>query len=320
MELRAISPEAYALAVLPHTAALWSGGRTFDQYVEQTLAIAHSVYGRRSYRTVGLFERRELLASCKRYERRITFGERRLRAIGIGAVFTAAPLRGHGYATAMLAMLLDEARTAGNDLAFLFSDIRPEFYADLGFIELASRAFSLRASAVKAPRVRVEALSPRDWPGVRRCYDALSHLQPWSLERDAALWNRVRARWERSFDKLGTTRAANLLLRRGGKVVAYVLGTRDVRDDAYTLDEFGFLDEATAELVPSLLLAAAGDLRRITGWLPPSGAREVLPAVSVRKRKTAIFMAAGLSLIGRTLVSQTAATSKADPLWATDHV
>jgi len=37
MKLRTISANAYARDVLPHTAALWAGRRSFDQYVAQTI-------------------------------------------------------------------------------------------------------------------------------------------------------------------------------------------------------------------------------------------------------------------------------------------
>src|ERR1700677_2082761 len=88
MRLREIAPEVYARDVLPLTAPLWAGRRTFDVYVEQTLETARSGYGRRHYRTIGLFDGAVLVASFKRYERLIRDGERQLPAIGFGAVYT----------------------------------------------------------------------------------------------------------------------------------------------------------------------------------------------------------------------------------------
>ena len=94
MNLRAIEFEIYAAEVLPHTAELWAGERAQDRYVEQTGEIAHCGYGRRHYRTVGLYDGDRLVASFKRYERTLRAGTGRLRAAGIGAVFTPPELRG----------------------------------------------------------------------------------------------------------------------------------------------------------------------------------------------------------------------------------
>ena len=90
--------------------------------------------------------------------------------------------------------------------------------------------------------------------------------------------------------------------------------------DAYFVDEYGFADDAAAELIPALLRAAAGDLRRIVGWLPPSGARELLPRGSVRKRKSSVLMAAPLTAAGTRLIKSALAPSEADFCWATDHI
>ena len=56
MRLQAIAPEVYAREVLPQTAALWAGRRDLRTYVAQTLEIARSGYGKRMYRTIGLYE------------------------------------------------------------------------------------------------------------------------------------------------------------------------------------------------------------------------------------------------------------------------
>ena len=84
--------------------------------------------------------------------------------------------RGRGYASVMLAAELDRARDAGCELAYLFSDIRPQFYATFGFVELPSRNLTLRADALPAQRVRPAQLAPADWNGVRRCFEQPSEF------------------------------------------------------------------------------------------------------------------------------------------------
>jgi hypothetical protein len=90
--------------------------------------------------------------------------------------------------------------------------------------------------------------------------------------------------------------------------------------DAYIVDEFGFADAAAAKLTPALLRAAAGDLHRVIGWLPPDGPRNVLPKGSVHKRKRSILMMAALSAGGRTVVDAASRASNADFCWATEHI
>jgi predicted N-acetyltransferase YhbS len=319
MKLQVIDTEIYLRDVLPHSAKLWQGNRSFEHYVEHTQAIARSGYGRRHYRTVGLYDGDHLAASFKRYERTVHLGSGRLRATGIGAVFTPAAFRGRGYASAMLAMELDRARDEGSDLAFLFSDIRPQFYAQLGFVPLPSRSMSLRADSLPKTRVEVARLDPTDWPGVQRCFELGERQRPWGFTRTPLVWEWLRLRMQHGSEHPGSIET-NLVVRRGRAIAAYVLGARTAEHDAYILDEFGFADSQAAELIPALLRSAAGDLRRVTGWLPPESARDALPRASVRKRASAIFMAAPLSAAGARWVEQVATPSRSDGVWSTDHI
>ena len=319
MRLRELSAERYAAEVLPLTAELWAGRRSFETYVSQTLEIAGSGYGRRHYRTFGLCEGDTLLASYKRYERALHAGRARLRALGFGAVYTPNDLRGRGYASAMLAMALDDAKRAGYDVAFLFSDIRPQFYEELGFRELPSRAISLRADSLAADRITVTRMSDDDWGGIRRCFEVRESLRPWGFVRTPLVWEWIRLR-VRHGSEHAVGFETNLVVRRGRSVLAYVMGARVPEYDAYVVDEYGFAGEDAAKLVCPLLRSAAGDLRRVAGWLPPDGARELLPRASVRKRSDAVFMAAGLSAGGAAWLGRAAASSASDGVWSTDHI
>ncbi len=324
MKLRPIDSETYAREVLVHTAALWAGRRDVETYLVQNAEIAASGYGKRHYRTIGYYDGAALLSSFKHYERNLHFGTVRLRAIGIGAVFTPEPLRGRGYASAMIATALDAARAEGYDAAYLFSDIHPAFYAPLGFAPLPSRSFSLRADGLPGNGLRdaglhVEPLTASDWAGVRRCFELGERTRPWGFTRTPLVWEWIRLRIEHASEHpSGVT--VNLVVRRGRAIAAYALGARAPEHDAYVLDEFGFADAQASTLVPSLLRSAAGDLRRIVGWLPPAFARERVPRASVRKRNTAIFMAAPLSASGTRWVAAASENSPGDGVWFTDHI
>lgn len=318
LALREIDAETYAENVLPLTAALWAGNRNLPTYIAHTLEIARSPYGKRSYRTIGAYDG-SLVASFKRYERSVRFGRKRLGVIGIGAVFTPEPFRGRGYASVMLATALDDARRTGKDLAYLFSDIHPRFYKQLGFLELPSRSISIRADAFPGRRLAIDALRESDWSGVSGCFENVESARAWSFSRTPTVWNLLRLRLQQG-SVHGGGQAANLVVRDRRNVRAYVIGQREPAHDAYVLDEFGYADDSAREFVSGLLRAAAGDLRRIIGWLPPSGGRECLPRGSVRKRKDAIFMAAPLTAAGAELVAAVRAAAPSDGLWTTDHV
>jgi predicted N-acetyltransferase YhbS len=314
-----IAAETYAREILPLTAPLWAGRRSFAAYVEQTLEIARSGYGRRYYRTIGLYDGRTLVASFKRYERELHDGPRRLRALGFGAVYTKEEYRGRGYASVMLAMELDRARGEGYELAYLFSDIRPQFYIPLGFRELPSRDMTLRADALPAQRVNPAQLQSEDWPGIRRCFDACEERRAAGFLRNHADWG-----WIRMRIRHGSEHAAgngfNLVLRRARGVRAYVLGARAPERDAYLLDEFGFADDASRAQIPALLRAAAGDLRRIAGWAPPQEFRDLLAGATARKRKRSILMVAPLRAGGRQLLDRIETPKSGELCWATDHI
>lgn len=316
LRLQEISAQSYAEHVLPLTEPLWSHGRTFEAYRDQTAELAQTAYGRKSYRTVGLSDGSSILATFKRYERDARVENERLRAVGIGAVFTPEPFRGHGFASAMLAMALDDARTAGVDFAFLFSDIHPQFYREIGFAEVSSRAISFRADSLKGGRIDAQPIAGRDWSGVRSCFDAMEGERDFGLTRSPAVWTWLRARIGHQSHR-HDAQPVNLAVRKGRAIAAYVIGAREPRHDAYVLDEFAFTD---ANLIHALLRSAAGDLRRIVGWLPPAPARSVLPRGSVRKRSDAVLMIAPLSTGGTRFFERAAATGGADPIWPLDHI
>lgn len=317
LTLRRIGIADYARLILPQTASLWAGKRSFQAYTAQTLEVAQSAYGRRHFRTFGLFDGKRLVASFKRYGRSMHLDSATLRAGGIGAVFTPAEFRGRGYASLMLAAALDAARASGDDLAFLFSDIAPQFYAALGFVALPSREFSLRADALPSLRLAPAPLRKSDWPEIARCFDAQESARAFGFRRTPPFWDYLRLRLRAHAAVVGGDET-NLVVRQGQRIVAYALGTRDARRDTYVLDEFA--STVDAQTMPALLRAAAGDLRRIAGWLPPVHARGALPPVTIRRRRRAVFMAAPLTARGKQLIARLAAASKGDPCWNADHV
>jgi hypothetical protein len=218
----------------------------------------------------------------------------------------------------MIAAVLDRARSDGYDLAYLFSDIRPQFYQAIGFSKLPSREIVLRADALPSRRLAVVPLIEKDWPAIRRCFDLASrgHVR---FERTPLVWEWVRSHLDQQLNRHGG-QPFHLTVRHGRGIGAYVLGRRIPHRDTYYLEEFGFADDLAASVVPGLLRAAAGDLRRIAGWLPPHGAREILPRGNVRSRRSSIMMAAPLSAAGARVVTRSTQPGASDLCWEAEHI
>lgn len=321
MTLTTVTANEYVRDVLPETHALWGGSRDFARYEADFRAVAQSAYGRSRRFTVGMRDARRLVVSCKLYDRELRWGAKTLRATGIGAVFTIPAYRGRGYASAMLGTLLDEERIAGRDLAFLYSDIHPAFYERLGFIRLPSRNLTLRAASLDGSRSGAVPLGPRDWAGVRRCFEALDGQRPWSLTRTPLVWDWMRRMW--TSPPPPSVQRVQLVVRRKGEIATYVIGRRVLREDSFVVDDFGFAGDEGRARLSAVLRAAAGDLRRVSAWLPPPIAREGLSRGSVRARKDGIFMLAPLSPAARAwwkAEKESILAARSDATWAADHV
>jgi len=318
LNVEPLATDEYVRAVLPHSASLWAEGRSLERYVNDLKDLAKSGYGKRRFSMLGVRVNGDVATSLKRYERDLRCGERMLRAIGIGAVFTRPEYRGQGLATAMLAALLDAERKRGTDLAILYSNIRPQFYEEIGFRVLPSRIFTVRADSLAFERIKPLHVRDDDWPAIARCFAALDELRAYALHRTPLVWELIRAR-HRIQPEPGHT--VNLAIHAGRRILAYCLGRRVVKSDAFVVDEFSFAGPQHAHLIPPLLRSAAGDLRRITGWLPPAPARDALPRGTVRARRDAILMVAPLSTIARARWKADArdlSRAASDPVWSTD--
>jgi GNAT superfamily N-acetyltransferase len=319
--LTTVTPNEYVREVLPETQPLWGGPRDFARYEADFRAVAQSAYGRSRPFTVGMRDAGRLVVSCKLYDREMRWGTKTLRATGIGAVFTIPAHRGRGFASAMLGVLLDEERVAGRDIAFLYSDIHPAFYERLGFIRLPSRNLTLRAASLDGSHSGAAPLGPRDWPGLRRCFEELDGQRPWTLARTPLVWEWLRRMW--SSPPPASVQRVQLVVRHKREIVTYVIGRRVLREDSFVVDDFAFAGDAGRARLSAVLRAAAGDLRRVSAWLPPPIARDALPRGSVRVRRDGIFMVAPLSAAARAWwksEKDEILGARSDATWAADHV
>ena len=155
---------------------------------------------------------------------------------------------------------------------------------------------------------------------LRRTFEAHEARRPFALVRTPLDWE---------FQCLYAAVRANagqpltLAAKRGRRLTAYVSGRRVPKADAFVVDEFAFTDAGDAHAIGPLLRAAAGDLRKIQGWLPPAAARAALGRAAVRKRSDGITMIVPLSRAFRaswTRMAENVLHADGDPVWSTDHI
>ncbi|MFT5291571.1 MAG: putative N-acetyltransferase YhbS [Planctomycetota bacterium] len=184
--------------------------------------------------------------------------------VGLGAVATMPENRKRGHADALCRKVLEDAEQRGAPLALLFSEIKPEYYARMGFEiaagweHLCTDLPGLAASTEAAPW---QPLDPRtNLESIGDLY-ARDHAGNLHLRRDAEGW------------KHSLARNSNVLwLGLGDPLVGYARVSVEEHD-------FYFSELMLREATPEAFAAALAGLAktallwrcsRITCWLPPS--------------------------------------------------
>lgn len=173
--------------ILSWTHAEWGVSSSFDVYQARTRTFLGSRWGRERYRFwLALDDAGTPVAACKLY--RLDMAVERVEGygIGFGAVFTRTEHRGHGHASRMLQQLADAAQADGALAALLFSDIGPEMYTKLGYVDLGIRDGRAPALPGNAPFIPWNGPIPDAW----RRRDALA------IPRSADYWNYLLVRGE----------------------------------------------------------------------------------------------------------------------------
>jgi GNAT superfamily N-acetyltransferase len=129
--------------ILDDTHTLWGEGLDRKAYAAYNRAQLGTPWGATHLARVALVDDGQLLASAKRYDLLTGLDGQPVRTLGLGAVFTPAPLRGRGHASELLRRMLDSAAEEGFGLAVLFSEIDPRYYEHLGFRRLPINQVSL---------------------------------------------------------------------------------------------------------------------------------------------------------------------------------
>jgi len=164
---------------------LWGGGLPVDRFQAFQHRLADAPEAKDRYRLLGWFPEERLTSAMKAYQLRAAFAGKKLRILGIGAVFTPPELRRRGYAAAMLRAVMRESASAGVHAAVLFSDIGVRYYERLGFRVLESRECAVDADDLPRAVGSVRYARDGDEQKMTRLFAAArSERRPFALDRD----------------------------------------------------------------------------------------------------------------------------------------
>ena len=261
--------------ILASTFEIWSEGLSRSAYAKYNAAQRTTPWGRAHLRHWALVDGGQMLASAKEYLFDATLDGRAIRACGIGAVFTQPRHRGRGYARTLIERLIERAAADGCDLALLFSEIDPAYYARLGFTPIPTCDLALRvveSSRHGAPAVFVRTGEDRDLTDLAAMNEVRAFRYRFHLARDRDLihYAIAKKRMMAGLDAPGARAVQFFVAEEGGSACAYVVVR--VRGSEWTLDEAGDRDPAGARAGAILQVLLARDpaeqRQSIRAWLP----------------------------------------------------
>lgn len=261
--------------LLDATYEIWHDGLTRPAYGRLYLAQQRTPWGRDHLRRLALVEGDTLLASAKVYTFDAALDGTPIRVAGLGAVVTQPEARGRGAARDLVERILARETGQGADLALLFSEIGPDYYARLGFETIATTDRELRVAQSErygAPMTMVRGGDERDMADIALMEHTRAEGRRFHLHRDRDLihFSIARTRLAAGLGPAGARAAQFFIAEEGASAVAYVV--IGVKGSAWTLEAAGDRDPTGARVgaILQVLIARDPAERRptITGWLP----------------------------------------------------
>jgi predicted N-acetyltransferase YhbS len=261
--------------ILDDTHKIWSDGLSRHAYGRLYAAQVAAPWGKAHLDRFALVDGDEVLASAKLYRFAATLDGRTIQITGIGAVFTSPASRGRGAARELVERLLERAAADGADLALLFSEIGPGYYARLGFETVAIVDRQLRvteSTRYGAPMTMVRGGDDRDLKdivamGAARAEPYRFHL---NRDRDVVHFAIARKRLLAGLGPAGVRIVHFFIAEEGASAVAYLVIT--AQGSVWTVEEIGDRDPAGARagaMLQALIAREPAEKRpSIAGWLP----------------------------------------------------
>jgi predicted N-acetyltransferase YhbS len=282
--------------ILNDTYEIWNEGLDRTAYGRYYTAQLATAWGKSRLSRTALVDGGQVLASAKEYRFDAVLDGRPIRVLGIGAVFTPPPNRGRGHARDLLKRLLERAAGDGYDLALLFSEIAPGYYARLGFSPVERREVLLRVKEDDrrgAPATLVRAGEDRDLADIAamnatRAEPFRFHL---NRDRDWVQYSIAKRRLLAGLGPPGRREVHFFIAEEGASAVAYVviLAGRGAAADTveWTIDQLGDRDPSGARVgaILQAMIAREPAERRpvIKAWLPADFLPPQIEAMSESK-------------------------------------
>lgn len=253
--------------------ACWGAGNELEeriQRLQELLALA----GPNRFRLSGLSDENGFVpVSMKRHDLLLNVAGQPKKTLGIGAVFTTEASRNKGLAKQLLEFALGEATKEGYELALLFSEISPEYYKRLSFVEVpAWRCHFDVASLPKAHPLDIHAATPNEAPKLLNWYEKSWPRDFTRLVRDDFRWNFFRKRMGSSTDLIfsdGNGEGGYLTLsmgKAGSLWIDELVTTRPLLDRAWAtiakLAREKKIDEVRGFIPPFLLPNVVSEIQR----------------------------------------------------------
>jgi GNAT superfamily N-acetyltransferase len=261
--------------ILDETYAIWNDGLSRHAYGRFYTAQMATSWGRTHLRRLALVNGDEILASAKLYRLDAILEGRPVRVAGIGAVFTTPAARGRGAARELIDRLLERAAADGAELALLFSEIGPGYYARLGFEAIAT--FDRQLGVIEptrygAPMTMVRSGDDRDFTDIISLDAARAEPFRFHLTRDRDLvqFAIARKRLRAGLGSPGVRVIHFFVAEEGASAVAYVV--IGVQGNEWTIEELGDRDPSGARagaMLQALIAREPAEKRpSIKAWLP----------------------------------------------------
>jgi len=246
---------------------IWSKGLSLEEHLRYRLdqSPSHS----RAGWYVGTLDDR-VVVSLGAYPVMFRIGNEDLPGIAIGSVYTVGDFRGRGFAPQLIKYVEDHYRGAGTVLSALYSDIKPEYYARLGYTLCPALSGWRDVSDVPLPgaiKYRLVPIAPQTHlPALMKMYADYHGATPLSIARDLEYWKMILQK--APDDRFYALEAAD------GSWAGYVRVGIKGRD--WRITDFALIDpsDTLARSLYATLIALAraegGD--RLGGWLPDSAA------------------------------------------------
>jgi predicted N-acetyltransferase YhbS len=220
--------------ILTESHEIWSDGLSRTAYAKYNEAQVRTRWGAKHLRRFALVDGRgEVLSSAKRYDFRAHLDGREIGIVGIGAVFTPEGQRRKGHARQVVEEIVAAAERDGAELALLFSEVDPAYYAATGFVPIARHELLVRTRGVTgAPMILVRAGEERDIPAVAELARAMAQPHRFALAptEDTIRFSLSKKRLLAGFLPPGLLTVEFFIVEEGAGAVAFAILTTTSED------------------------------------------------------------------------------------------